>query len=79
LPRPSFSRYTGLIEGNVQQLVNQLIAVAATIAYAVVATFVIVKVVDAVLGIRVKAADEAAGLDPLGARRGCLSSVTRPW
>jgi Amt family ammonium transporter len=55
--------YTGLIEGNVQQLVNQLIAVAATIAYAVVATFVIVKVVDAVLGIRVKAADEAAGLD----------------
>jgi Amt family ammonium transporter len=55
--------YSGLIEGNVQQLVNQLIAVAATIAYAVVSTFVIVKFVDFVLGIRVKPADEAAGLD----------------
>jgi Amt family ammonium transporter len=55
--------YTGLLEGNAQQLVNQLIAVGATIAYAVVATFVIVKLVDAILGIRVKAADEAAGLD----------------
>jgi Amt family ammonium transporter len=55
--------YTGLLEGNAQQLLNQLIAVGATIAYAVVATFVIVKLVDAILGIRVKAADEAAGLD----------------
>ena len=55
--------YTGLLEGNAQQLVNQFIAVGATIAYAVVSTFVIVKVVDAVLGIRVKAADEVAGLD----------------
>src|SRR5258705_11494459 len=55
--------YTGLLEGNAQQLVNQFIAVGATIAYAVISTFVIVKVVDAVLGIRVKAADEVAGLD----------------
>jgi Amt family ammonium transporter len=55
--------YTGLLEGNAQQLLNQFIAVGATIAYAVVSTFVIVKVVDAVLGIRVKAADEVAGLD----------------
>ena len=42
---------------------HQLVAVAATIAYAVVATFVIVKVVDVILGIRVKPADEALGLD----------------
>jgi ammonium transporter, Amt family len=55
--------YTGLLEGNGQQLVNQLIAVGATIAYAVVATFVIVKVVDAILGIRVNTASEEAGLD----------------
>ena len=55
--------YTGLLEGNGQQLVNQLIAVVATIAYAVVATFVIVKVVDVVLGIRVNKESEVAGLD----------------
>lgn len=33
------------------------------IGYAVIATFVIVKVVDVILGIRVKPADEALGLD----------------
>ena len=55
--------YTGLLEGNVQQLVNQIIAVGATIAYAVTATFVIVKVVDVVLGIRVNKESEEAGLD----------------
>jgi Amt family ammonium transporter len=57
------SAYSGLLEGNPQQLVNQVIAVGATIGYAVVATFVIVKVVDVVLGIRVKPAEEEAGLD----------------
>jgi len=55
--------YTGLLEGNGQQLVNQLVAVGATIAYAVIATFVIVKLVDLVLGIRVTSESEAAGLD----------------
>jgi Amt family ammonium transporter len=55
--------YTGLLEGNAQQLVNQLVAVGATIAYAVVATFVIVKVVDVVLGIRVNKVSEEVGLD----------------
>jgi Amt family ammonium transporter len=55
--------YTGLLEGNPQQLVTQLIAVAATIAFAVVGTFVIVKVVDLVLGIRVKPEAEEMGLD----------------
>jgi Amt family ammonium transporter len=55
--------FTGLLEGNGLQLVHQIVAVGATIGYAVVATFVIVKVVDVILGIRVKAADEALGLD----------------
>jgi Amt family ammonium transporter len=55
--------YSGLLEGNVQQLVNQVIAVVATIAYAVVATFVIVKVVDLILGIRVTTESEEMGLD----------------
>jgi Amt family ammonium transporter len=55
--------YSGLLEGNPQQLVNQLIAVGATIGYAVVATFVIVKIVDAILGIRVTKESEEMGLD----------------
>jgi Amt family ammonium transporter len=55
--------FTGLLEGNPQQLVTQAVAVGATIAYAVIATFVIVKVVDAILGIRVTSESEAMGLD----------------
>ena len=55
--------YTGLLEGNGQQLVNQLVAVGATIAYAVIATFGIVKVVDVILGIRVPSESEEMGLD----------------
>jgi len=55
--------YSGLIDGHPQQVVTQAIAVVATIAYAVVGTFLIVKVVDAVLGIRVKPEAEDLGLD----------------
>jgi Amt family ammonium transporter len=55
--------YSGLLEGNPQQLANQLIAVGATVGYAVVATVVIVKVVDALLGLRVKPEAEELGLD----------------
>jgi Amt family ammonium transporter len=55
--------YTGLIDGHAGQIVTQLVAVGATIAYAVVATFIIIKVVDVVLGIRVPSTQEEAGLD----------------
>jgi Amt family ammonium transporter len=53
----------GLIDGNAAQLATQLVAVGAVIAYSVVATFAIVKVVDFVLGIRVASRDEEVGLD----------------
>ena len=55
--------FTGLIDGNAGQVVTQILAVAATIAYAVVTTFVIVKVVDLILGIRITARQEELGLD----------------
>ena len=55
--------YTGLIDGNPGQVVIQLVAVAATILYAVVATFIIVKVVGLALGLRVSATSEETGLD----------------
>ncbi len=57
------SAYSGLIDGNPSQVITQLIAVVATIGYAVVGTFVIVKVVDFVLGMRVTSTQEETGLD----------------
>src|SRR5262249_3080198 len=57
------SAYSGLIDGNPGQVVTQLVAVTATIAYAVIATFLIVKVVDLVLGIRVSPKEEEVGID----------------
>ena len=59
----AINAYPGLIDGNPQQVVTQLVAVGAVLLYAIVATFIIVKIVDAILGIRVKAADEELGLD----------------
>src|SRR5207249_553754 len=60
---PQINPFPGLIDGKPEQVGTQVIAVAATVAYAVVATFVIVKVVDGLLGIRVPARDEELGLD----------------
>jgi ammonium transporter, Amt family len=55
--------YRGLIDGNAGQVATQLLAVGATIGYAVVGTFLIVKVVDVILGIRVPSTQEETGLD----------------
>jgi Amt family ammonium transporter len=55
--------YKGLIDGNAAQVGTQLVAVGATIAYAVIGTFVIIKVVGVILGIRVSATDEEMGID----------------
>jgi Amt family ammonium transporter len=59
----AINAYPGLVDGNPSQVGTQLIAVGATIAYAVIATFVIVKVVDLALGIRISQSDEELGLD----------------
>ena len=53
----------GLLFGNPEQLLKQAIAVGATWGYAAVATVVIVKVIDATIGMRVKEHDESLGLD----------------
>ena len=54
---------SGLIDGNAGQVGTQLVAVAATWIYSGVATFIILKVVDRFVGLRVNEADEEAGLD----------------
>ncbi|MFQ5898917.1 MAG: ammonium transporter, partial [Candidatus Methylomirabilia bacterium] len=53
----------GLFFGNPGQLGKQLVAVVATWVLAFVATFVILKVLDALMGLRVSDEDEMAGLD----------------
>jgi Amt family ammonium transporter len=59
----AINAFPGLIDGNPGQVAIQAIAVGATIAYAVVATFAIIKLVDFVLGLRVPAHEEEVGLD----------------
>jgi Amt family ammonium transporter len=54
---------SGLVEGNAEQLVIQIIAVAFTVVFAAVMTFVIIKVIDVAIGLRVPEAEEEAGLD----------------
>ena len=53
----------GLFFGNPRQLGVQLIAVLVTIAYAFVVTWVLYKLVDVLIGVRVSDKDEAMGLD----------------
>ena len=53
----------GLLEGNVQQFVNQIISIGASAGIAIVGTLIILKVIDAVIGLRVSQDDEIRGLD----------------
>lgn len=53
----------GLLDGNGRQILNQLIAVAIAWVLAAVATFIILKIVDALIGIRVETEHEVQGLD----------------
>src|SRR3954468_15736939 len=59
----AINAFPGLIDGNPGQVVTQLLAVGATIAYSAVATLAIIKVVDFLLGLRVPAHEEEVGLD----------------
>jgi Amt family ammonium transporter len=54
---------SGLIEGNAHQLLNQLAGVAIAWALAGAGTFVILKMVDVVIGLRVSEDHEILGLD----------------
>jgi Amt family ammonium transporter len=54
---------SGLIENNGGQVLRQVVAVAATWIYSGLATFIILKVVDRFVGLRVGESEEEAGLD----------------
>jgi Amt family ammonium transporter len=51
------------LAGGSHQFINQLIGVVFTVILAAVGTFLLVKIVDAVVGLRVDEEDESAGLD----------------
>ena len=55
--------YPGLLEGDVQQLINSSSPSAPRSPTPAISTLVIVKVVDLILGIRVSARDEEIGID----------------
>ena len=54
---------TGLLYGNPGQLWIQFVSVAATMVYCFVVAFILLKIVDAVIGLRVDEEDEHTGLD----------------
>jgi ammonium transporter, Amt family len=51
------------LEGGMAQFINQAMAAGIAIVLSVVATFIILKVVDAVIGLRVTEEEEQTGLD----------------
>ncbi len=53
----------GLLYGNPGQLWTQIIAVAVTLAYSGIMTFVIFLIIKAIIGLRVEAENEVVGLD----------------
>ena len=53
----------GLLYGNVHQFLVQVLAVVVSAGYSAIGTFVILKLVDLTIGLRVDESEELAGLD----------------
>jgi len=53
----------GLLYGNAALVGTQAIAIVATIAYSFIVSFIILKIIDAVMGLRVSEEEEINGLD----------------
>jgi Amt family ammonium transporter len=53
----------GLIDGNGIQVFNQLIGIGIAVSLSAVGTFIVLKIVDIVIGVRVSEEQEIAGLD----------------
>ena len=57
------NNYTGLMYGNMSQFFAQIAAAGTSMLYAFVVSFVLAKVVDMTIGLRVKEEEEYVGLD----------------
>lgn len=55
--------YSGLLQGNVDQFIAQVIGAGAAVVYAFVVTYALAKIVDATMGLRVTEDEEYVGLD----------------
>ena len=55
--------YTGLIYGNFHQFAVQIMAAGASVIYAFVMTYILARIVDSVMGLRVTEDEEYVGLD----------------
>ncbi len=55
--------YSGLLQGNVDQFVAQVIGAVAAVVYAFVVTYALAKIVDSTMGLRVTEDEEYVGLD----------------
>jgi Amt family ammonium transporter len=53
----------GLLYGNPSQLGIQVIAIGVTLAYSFIISYILFKILDATMGLRVTSEDEVAGLD----------------
>jgi len=53
----------GLVDGNAGQILNQVIGVVIAIALGIIGTFIILKVIDMVMGVRATSEQEIEGLD----------------
>jgi Amt family ammonium transporter len=53
----------GVLEGNAMQVVAQAMGVIVTAGYAAIASLILLKIVDAIVGLRVDREDEIEGLD----------------
>jgi Amt family ammonium transporter len=54
---------SGLLDGNPHQLMVQATGAGATIVYSVIVTFILLKIIDVTIGLRVSSDDETQGLD----------------
>ncbi len=55
--------YSGLLYGNVDQFIHQIIAVAASVSYSFVVTLILITILDKTIGMTVKNEEEYVGLD----------------
>ncbi len=55
--------YHGLLEGNFEQFMLQIYGVVITVIYTAIVTFVLLKIVDVIMGLRVEEEIERDGLD----------------
>jgi Amt family ammonium transporter len=58
-----YSGFSGLIEGNPGQVVNQLIGIVCVVVYDAVISLILLKIIDMAIGLRVSDEIERDGLD----------------